>query len=213
MSTETSLTHRPAGESASRAPVSFHDEQLVLVDSCDQPAGFCSKGEAHRGAGRLHRAFSVFLFDDKQRLMIHRRSAQKPLWPGYWTNSCCSHPRRGEALVDAVHRRVREELGVTADLQSIYSFEYHAGFADRGSEHELCHVYLARLRGDDQVVVHKDEISEWHWASLDEIDAMQRERESELTPWFQMEWRALRTVYRDELDRFVATLESPRDVA
>jgi isopentenyl-diphosphate delta-isomerase len=213
LSTETSKTHWPGGESAARAPVSFHDEQLVLVDSADQPVGYCSKDEAHRGAGQLHRAFSVFLFDGKQRLMIHRRSAQKPLWPGYWTNSCCSHPRRGETLVDAVHRRVREELGVAADLQSIYSFEYHASFADQGSEHELCHVYLARLRGDDQVVVHEDEISEWRWVSLDEVDAMQQENKRELTPWFQMEWRALRTRYSAELHRFVATLEQPRDVA
>ena len=196
-----------------RAPVSFHDEQLVLVDAADRIVGHCSKALAHRGPGTLHRAFSVFLFDADRRLLIHQRSDQKPLWPGFWTNSCCSHPRRGESLGDAVHRRVREELGVAAEIQSIYRFEYQAAYADLGSEHELCHVFLARMHGDSQVSVHEDEIAAWRWVSLDEVDALHRYKADMLTPWFLMEWRALRDIYRRDLDSFLANGDTPRHVA
>ena len=118
--------------------VSSEREQLILVDESDNEIGHLSKAECHDGQGVLHRAFSVFLFDSQGRLLLQRRSAGKRLWPGYWSNSVCSHPRRGESMALATERRVQEELGVTVELQYVYRFRYQVEFGEAGSEHELC---------------------------------------------------------------------------
>ena len=128
--------------------VSFDDEPLILVDENDNEIGHRDKVDCHTGHGTLHRAFSVFLFDAQGRVLLQRRSNSKPLWPLYWSNSCCSHPRRGESLEFATARRMREELGLESDLQRLYSFIYQADFGDRGAEHEYCHVYIGRARGE-----------------------------------------------------------------
>lgn len=197
------------------APVSFLSEELILVDSRDKPAGHCSKHEAHRGEGRLHRAFSVFVFDLQGRLLVHRRSAHKPLWPGFWTNSCCSHPRRGESLDTAVRRRVREELGVGVDACRVFSFEYKASFNDVGTEHELCHVFLARLIDPRALSPHEQEIADLAWLSVDEVDEWMAGETAAakcgagargnrpLTPWFRMEWSRLRGEYASALEPFL----------
>lgn len=189
-------------------PVSSGREQLILVDSSDRVVGYGSKGEIHEGQGQLHRAFSAFLFDRKGRLLLHRRSGEKPLWPFFWTNSCCSHPRRGERLEGAVRRRLQEELGVTASaLQRVYSFEYHASFDDSGSEHELCHVFLARSV-DDEIHAHVGEIAEWRWYEAAEVDSLLGDDDAATTPWFRQEWRSLRRDYRTVLDEFLENVDS-----
>lgn len=196
-----------------RPPVSFGHEQLILVDAADQVVGYSSKRDAHAGPGLLHRAFSVFLFDQRQRLLVHRRSEQKPLWPGYWTNSCCSHPRRGEVLDSAVARRTLEELGVTAAATHVYAFEYRAEFGELGTEHELCHVFLAHAAGSATVSAHADEIAEWRWLEMTEVDRWMRECPDMLTPWFRQEWASLRGPYASELDLYLAGLAASREVA
>lgn len=196
--------------SREHATVSFPSEELLLVDDRDRVQGFGSKAELHAGSGLLHRAFSVFLFDRSGRVLLHRRSEEKPLWPGYWTNSCCSHPRRGERLEFAVRRRLREELGVTTDrLQRVYSFEYRAVFGARGTEHELCHVFLAALGEDEQPTVHAGEIMEWGWYTPHEVDALMLEDRGSLTPWFCLEWEALRGAYGAVLDTFIDNSRDP----
>lgn len=189
------------------AAVSFPGEELILVDSDDQVVGHASKQAVHRGRGLRHRAFSVFLFDDRQRLLIHRRSMHKPLWHGFWTNSCCSHPRRGEVLENSVRRRLREELTCeVARLERVCAFEYHAAFGDAGSEHELCHIYLAQLAPGAQVLGHELEIAELDWVSPDAVDAMMATKERrDLTPWFREEWALLRGAYADRFGAFLAT--------
>ena len=186
-----------------RPPVSFASEELILVDSDDKVVGYRDKFNTHEGSGVLHRAFSAFLFDHHGRLLVHRRSEQKPLWPGFWTNSCCSHPRRGESIDAAVTRRVREELGVNAVSTPIYKFEYQAHFKEVGSEHELCHVYLARSIDGAEVSPHAEEVMEWCWLSVENVDAWMAEMPEDLTPWFRQEWSALRGLYRPQLERFV----------
>src|SRR5690625_5968564 len=94
-----------------------------------------SKADCHDGDGVLHRAFSVFLFDADGRLLIQQRVAEKRLWPLYWANSCCSHPRAGEETEEAVPRRLDEELGVSADVEYVYKFQYQARFGPRSEEH------------------------------------------------------------------------------
>lgn len=190
--------------SSGAVAVSFPGEELVLVDGEDHETGYALKADVHRGAGQRHRAFSVFLFDEQQRLLVHRRSAHKPLWPGFWTNSCCSHPRRGEALESAVQRRLREELSCRAtELQHVFRFEYHAPFGDVGSEHELCHVYLARAADTASVKGHALEIAELRWIPCDAVDVLMRTRPAELTPWFRQEWELLRGPHRDALQAFL----------
>jgi isopentenyl-diphosphate delta-isomerase len=186
-----------------RAKVSFGSEELILVDSDDREIGHCSKRETHAGQGRLHRAFSAFLFDDRGRVLLHQRSEAKPLWPGYWTNSCCSHPRRGESVEVAVRRRLYEELGVQAQIMPVYKFEYQASFGDVGSEHELCHVYLAQAEDPTTVSAHEDEIREWRWLPVAEVDRWVSEGPEALTPWFLMEWQMLRETHASAFDAFV----------
>jgi len=174
--------------------VSSESEALILVDDNDQQIGTLSKGEAHDGDGILHRAFSVFLFDQSGRLLIQQRAPAKRLWPGYWANSCCSHPRAGETLDIATQRRMKEELGVTADLEFIYKFRYQARFGDLGSEHELCSVFIGRTH-EPEVRPNPAEIAQWRFVPVAEVDQLVADRDAPIAPWFRMEWRALRGKY------------------
>jgi isopentenyl-diphosphate delta-isomerase len=171
--------------------VSFDDEPLVLVDADDNVMGFADKAELHRGRGLRHRAFSIFL-SSGNRILMHRRSALKPLWPGYWTNSCCSHPRQGEDYGGATRRRLREELGVTVDLRFLYRFEYRADFIAGGAEHELCSVFLGELADASSLQPNPSEIAAWGWFDVGEIDEWVDRRPTELTPWFLLEWPRVR---------------------
>jgi isopentenyl-diphosphate delta-isomerase len=171
--------------------VSSESESLILVDEHDQQIGTASKGDAHDGDGVLHRAFSVFLFDTQGRLLIQQRSEGKRLWPLYWANSCCSHPRVGESMDFATQRRMKEELGVSAELEFIYKFSYQARYLDLGSEHELCSVYVGRVDAD-QLKPNPSEVAAWQFLALEEVDDLIADRESRVAPWFRMEWRRLR---------------------
>ena len=96
--------------------VSSPTEELILVDELDREIGQGAKSECHAGNGILHRAFSVFIFNSRNELLLQRRSAEKPLWPNYWSNTCCSHPRVGESMGEAVNRRLAQELGIECSL-------------------------------------------------------------------------------------------------
>lgn len=115
--------------------VSSEAEALILVDPSDQVIGYLDKSAAHDGAGVLHRAFSLFIFNSEGLLLLQQRAPDKRLWPEFWSNSCCSHPRKGETMEQAVHRRLEQELGMTATLQFTYKFEYSAPFGELGTEH------------------------------------------------------------------------------
>lgn len=181
--------------------MSFDDEPLILVDATDQITGYLSKVEAHAGAGVLHRAFSIFLFNPQGQVLLQQRSREKPLWPLYWSNSCCSHPRRGETNQDAIHRRLREELSVDTELEFVYRFEYHAPFGDIGAEHELCSVYLGRLGDAQEIDVNPSEVADCRWLSLAEIDTLMAAEPDRVTPWFVMEWQRLRHAFPERLAR------------
>ncbi len=175
--------------------VSFDDEPLILVDDRDQLIGYMPKLQAHQGEGVLHRAFSVFLFNDAGELLLQQRSAEKPLWPLYWSNSCCSHPRRGEELAEAVDRRIREELNVESAPSFLYKFQYHAPFGETGSEHELCSVFAGKLRGE--VAVNPTEIAAWRYIAPEALDRELAENPKTYTPWFKMEWPRIRSDHWD----------------
>lgn len=179
--------------------VSFDTEDLILVDSDDQVVGTAPKKAVHQPGGQLHRAFSIFIFAGGHRVLLHRRSASKPLWPGYWTNSCCSHPRNGESYEAASHRRLQEELGIQTTLNWLYQFEYRAHFRDVGTEHELCAVLVGHFDEPVDIVPHPEELDEWGWFKLSEVDEWVAREPEAFTPWFLMEWQALRGQYAEQL--------------
>ena len=177
--------------------VSSESEALILVDSSDAEVGFLDKAAAHDGDGVLHRAFSLFIFNPEGKLLLQQRAPGKRLWPEFWSNSCCSHPRRGEEMNEAVHRRLEQELGMKASLEYAYKFEYKAPFGDLGTEHELCWVYTGHT--DAEPVINTTEIMDWRWIEPSELtDAIAREPES-FTPWLKMEWERLNAEFAERL--------------
>ena len=181
--------------------VSSEGEELILVDEQDNEIGFRSKADCHDGDGLLHRAFSLFLFNEKGQLLLQQRSEKKRLWPGYWSNSCCSHPRRGETLSIATMRRLDDELNVSADLKLIYNFKYQANFQGIGSENELCHVFLGKLK--DKVNPNQNEIQRIRYLEANDLDIELNKRPEEFTPWFLKEWKTLREEYDLELASYL----------
>lgn len=177
--------------------VSSDGDELILVDGEDRELGYLDKASCHDGAGVLHRAFSLFVLDGDDRVLMQRRAGDKRLWPGYWSNACCSHPRRGEDTEQAVERRAAEELGIGIhSLEYLFKFEYHARFDAAGSEHELCHVYIART--DDVPQPNRNEIDAWGWLTPAELDAMLARSFEHCTPWFRMEWERLQSDFADQ---------------
>jgi isopentenyl-diphosphate delta-isomerase len=180
--------------------VSSESEELILVDRDDNVTGYGSKADCHDGEGLLHRAFSVFLFNPAGELLLQQRADGKRLWPGFWSNTCCSHPRRGESIEVATRRRLEDELNIRADLEFVYKFVYQAPFGDEGSEHELCHVYLGRVAEAPRP--NANEIAATRYVSAAELDREFAAGPGRFTPWFRMEWETLKTEYADRVDRY-----------
>jgi isopentenyl-diphosphate delta-isomerase len=180
--------------------VSSETEELILVDADDNETGFLSKADCHDGDGVLHRAFSLFLFNDNGELLLQKRSDAKRLWGGFWSNSICSHPRRGESMEVATRRRLLDELNIEAELEFIYKFEYQASFGEAGSENELCHVFLGKAPSD--IRPNESEISEVRFIAPADLDREFSGTPDSLTPWFRMEWQALSSEHRDKLGTY-----------
>jgi isopentenyl-diphosphate delta-isomerase len=172
---------------AAASDVSADSDALILVDEADREVGFLSKDLCHDGQGTLHRAFSLLVFNDAGELLVQQRAPSKRLWPMYWSNSCCSHPRRGESMEAAIKRRLYEELGLSCPLHFLFKFQYHAQFDARGAEHELCSVFIARC--SEEVRVNRNEILGWRWIAPAALDAeMSGSGAALFTPWFKLEW-------------------------
>ncbi len=183
------------------AVVSSESDLLILVDENDNELGSADKGSCHDNEGILHRAFSVLIFNSRGELLLQKRAPGKRLWGGYWSNSCCSHPRWGETMEQASERRLMEELGLTVDLTYLYKFQYHADFGEMGAERELCWVYLGV--SDQPPRTNSNEISEWRYIAPKDLDAELNLTPEAYTPWFKMEWQALLDKYPHELERLL----------
>jgi isopentenyl-diphosphate Delta-isomerase len=191
------LATRPQGDvmDSKSLPVGAAEDVLVCVDSLDNILGYKGKAECHTGDGILHRAFSVFLFNSRDEVLLQRRARGKRLWPEYWSNACCSHPRKDELLEHAVQRRLMEELGVQTPARLLFTFEYHARYLTEGSEHELCAVLAGRFDGD--VLKNEDEVAEWQFVDPEELDTRLVTHPELYTPWLKLEWARIRAGYRD----------------
>ena len=158
-------------------------EKVVLVDTNDTPLGEMEKMEAHRKA-LLHRAFSIFVFNDKDELMLQQRAESKYHSPGLWTNTCCSHPRPGESLQDAGHRRLVEEMGFDCRLEKIFDFIYEAKLDKGLTEHEFDHVLFGRY--NQNPVINPDEAASFKWMTMEDIARDMEARPENYTVWFRI---------------------------
>lgn len=177
--------------------VSFDDEPLILVDADDNEIGFLDKAAAHVGAGTLHRAFSLFVFNHAGELLLQQRADGKRLWGGYWSNTCCSHPRRGESMDSAIHRRLSEELGIDCPLRFLFKFQYQAQFDADGAEHELCWVYAGR--SGDTPRINPNEIAATRSIRAEALDAEMAAHPEMFTPWFKIEWARIQRDHAEDL--------------
>jgi isopentenyl-diphosphate delta-isomerase len=178
----------------------FSDDMLIVVDRDDNILGYESKEKCHQGDGILHRAFSIFIFNRNKELLIQKRSGLKLLWPLYWSNSVCSHPRKDESDLAAAHRRLKEEIGIDVPLRFLFKFRYRATFKDIGSENELCSVYMGM--SDKPIHANPEEIAEWKYVGIEELDKDIAEHPEVYTPWFKIEWQRIRTEHMGDVDAF-----------
>ena len=156
---------------------------VILVNEFDEEIGTMEKLEAHQ-KGLLHRAFSIFLFNDKNELLLQKRANGKYHSEGLWTNTCCSHPSPGESIVFAANRRLKEEMGLSCDLMSIFSFIYNVELENGLYEHELDHVVIGF--GNDNPVINPLEASMFCWKSMDEIIKDIDDNPMNYTSWFKI---------------------------
>lgn len=165
-------------------------ERVILVDESDRAIGEAEKLAAHQDGGRLHRAFSIFLFDPARRLLLQQRAACKYHFPLRWSNTCCGHPRPGESVIDGAARRLREEFDISTVLRPAAKLSYRAvDPVTMLTEHEFLHVLIGEFDG----VPHPDpdEISAFRWATLDVIDAEIGTCAERFSPWFPIALKAL----------------------
>ena len=158
-------------------------ENVVLVDRNDNPIGLMPKLEAHE-KGVLHRAFSVFILNQKSQLMLQRRALDKYHSPGLWTNTCCSHQRDGESTIDAANRRLNEEMGLNADLEEIFSFIYKANLKNGLIEHEFDHVLVGYT--DLSPIINIKEVEDWKWVDLSILEHDIDKNPNIYTEWFKI---------------------------
>ncbi|MDO6492618.1 MAG: isopentenyl-diphosphate Delta-isomerase [Cellulophaga sp.] len=159
------------------------EEQVILVNEQDEQVGTMGKMEAHEKA-LLHRAFSVFVMNDKGETMLQQRASEKYHSPLLWTNTCCSHQRVGESNLEAGKRRLQEEMGFVTELKELFSFIYKAPFDNGLTEHELDHVMIGKFNAEPNI--NKEEVQDWKWMALDDIKKDISNNPKNYTEWFKI---------------------------
>lgn len=167
-----------------QTPPESATEYVVLVDEDDNAVGTEEKLAAHQAPGKLHRAISVVLFDSRGRVLLQQRAAHKHHFKSLWSNTCCTHPRPEENVIDAGRRRLREEMGCDTRLRDVGSFIYRAEDPESGLvEHELDHVLIGIFNGEPEI--NRDEARASRWMHLDAIDSNLATSPYQFTPWFE----------------------------
>lgn len=159
------------------------EEKVLLVDTQDRVLGTMPKLEAHQ-KGVLHRAFSVFILNRQNALLLQQRAWDKYHSPGLWTNTCCSHQREGEDSLAAGKRRLQEEMGLEAPLTPLFTFIYKAPFDNGLTEHELDHVLLGY--SEQSPNPNPQEVADWQWMPLEEVQRKLTEQPEQFTVWFKI---------------------------
>jgi len=158
-------------------------EKVILVDENDNQVGIMPKLEAHQ-KGLLHRAFSVFIFNSKYELLLQKRASSKYHSGGLWTNTCCSHPREGEEILDAAKRRLIEEMGIDTSLRKVHDFIYKAELDNDLTEHEFDHVLYGIYNEDP--IINKDEADDFKWIDMDSLNEDIKTNGNNYTIWFKI---------------------------
>lgn len=161
----------------------MEEEKVILVTPQDKPIGLMPKLEAHKKAV-LHRAFSVFIFNDKGQLLLQQRALNKYHSPGLWTNTCCSHQRKGETNIQAGRRRLKEEMGIECNLKELFWFVYKAPFANGLTEHELDHVMIGSFNKNP--IINKVEVASYNWKTIDDVARDMKANPNKYTVWFKI---------------------------
>ncbi|NIR52744.1 isopentenyl-diphosphate Delta-isomerase [candidate division KSB1 bacterium] len=159
------------------------DERVILVDESDRQIGVEKKLKAHREA-KLHRAFSIFVFNSRDELLLQRRAFAKYHSGGLWSNTCCSHPRPSEPNEEAAHRRLREEMGIVCKLWKAFDFIYKAKMEQGLVEHELDHVFVGGY--DGEVIPNPEEVMDYRWLAVPSLRKDLQESPRRYTPWFKI---------------------------
>ena len=170
--------------------------EVILVDENDEEVGTEEKIKTHR-EGKLHRAFSIFVLNPKGELLLQRRAKIKYHSGGLWTNTCCSHPSPGETLEEAVHRRLKEEMGFDCELEEIFSFTYQVKFDNDLFENEYDHVFIGKFDGEP--TPNPEEVDEWKWIDLEELKKDIQENPDSYTYWL-----------KQSIDKVISYLKSQR---
>lgn len=163
--------------------LTLKNSHVILVDSSDQVIGSMEKLEAHQ-KGLLHRAFSIFIFNDNNQLLIHQRAMGKYHSEGLWTNTCCSHPMPNETIIEAAHRRLKEEMGFDCEMENLFSFVYKVQLENELIEHELDHVVVGKYNGDFDF--NKDEVMDFQWVNLNDVIIDLNKNSEKYTYWFKL---------------------------
>jgi len=158
-------------------------EQVILVDENDKPIGQMEKMQAH-WEGKLHRAFSVFIFNSENELLLQQRALSKYHSGGLWTNTCCSHPRMGESNDEAANRRLNEEMGMICSLTYGFNFIYKSEFSDGLIEHELDHVFFGN--SDQLPEINKEEVESYKYMNLMALKEDIEQNPQFYTPWLKI---------------------------
>lgn len=158
-------------------------EEVILVNENDEPIGTMEKMEAHQKAV-MHRAFSVFVFNEKGEMLLQQRASTKYHSGGLWTNACCSHPRPGENTIDAAHRRLQEELGFSTSLKKAFSFSYKAPFDNGLTEYEFDHVFVGSFNG--KIIPEKAEVQDFCYKKMEDISSSLVSHPQKYTAWFHL---------------------------
>ena len=159
------------------------EENVILVNEKDEPIGLMPKLEAHQKAV-LHRAFSVFILNQNNEIMLQQRAEHKYHSPLLWTNTCCSHQREGETNIQAGQRRLFEEMGFVTELKELFHFIYKAPFYKGLTEHELDHVMIGRF--DSEPKINPEEVASWKWMTIDTVKNDMENNPELYTIWFKI---------------------------
>jgi isopentenyl-diphosphate Delta-isomerase len=173
----------------------MNNETVILVNSNDQPVGVDTKLNVHQ-TGALHRAFSVFIFNNSGELLLQKRADSKYHSAGLWTNTCCGHPRPDEITADAAKRRLQEEMGFTTHITEAFSFRYEAALDNGLIENEYDHVFLGAY--DGPVTPNADEASDWKYMPLAAIAQDIEEHPAEYTYWFKLIFNTVHLFFINE---------------